>query len=118
VVAFEVVDADGNLVRASAHENEDLFWALCSGGAGFGLVMAVEVRLHAEPEVFGGTMVWPIAAVSEVLAALEDVVESAPEELAVRLTLGRAAGADRRVGGRSGRADTGTGACGAAVRGR
>lgn len=52
VTAFEVVDADGNLLRASAHENEDLFWALSGRGVGFALVTAVEMQLHAEHEAF------------------------------------------------------------------
>jgi FAD/FMN-containing dehydrogenase len=92
VVAFEVVDADANLLRASAHENEDLFWALSGGGAGFGLVTAVEVQLHPAPEAFGGTIVWPAAAASEVMAALTEVVASAPEELSVRVTVARVPG--------------------------
>ena len=91
-VAFEVVDADANLLRASAHENEDLFWALSGGGAGFGLVTAVEVQLHPAPEAFGGTIVWPAAAASEVMAALAEVVASAPEELSVRVTAARVLG--------------------------
>jgi FAD/FMN-containing dehydrogenase len=97
VTAFEVVDADGNLLRASAHENEDLFWALSGGGAGFGLVTAVEVQLHAEPEMFDTTIVWPAAATREVLAALADVATSAPEELAVRVTVAPGSGAEATV---------------------
>ncbi|MEY9930130.1 FAD/FMN-containing dehydrogenase [Catenulispora sp. GP43] len=86
VVAFEMVDADANLLRASAHENEDLFWALSGGGAGFGLVTAVEVQLHAEPDVCGGTIVWPAAAAAEVMAAMSEVAASASEGLSVRVT--------------------------------
>jgi len=97
VTAFEVVDADGNLLRAGVHENEDLFWALSGGGAGFGLVTAVEVQLHAEPEVFDTTIAWPAAAAREVLAALADVATSAPEELAVRVTVAPGSGAEATV---------------------
>lgn len=97
VTAFEVVDADGNLLRAGVHENEDLFWALSGGGAGFGLVTAVEVQLHAEPEVFDTTIAWPAAAAREVLAALADVATSAPEELAVRVTVAPGSGTEVTV---------------------
>jgi FAD/FMN-containing dehydrogenase len=97
VTAFEVVDAYGNLLRASAHENEDLFWALSGGGDGFAFVTAVETRLHAEPELFGGTLAWPAAAAREVFAVLEDVVAAAPEELTVWATVSRVPGTPATV---------------------
>src|ERR1051326_2335836 len=46
VVSFEVVTADGRLVRASADENPDLFWGLRGGGGNFGIVVEFELRLH------------------------------------------------------------------------
>jgi FAD/FMN-containing dehydrogenase len=46
VVSFEVVTAEGELVRASAAENADLFWALRGGGGNFGVVTSFEFQLH------------------------------------------------------------------------
>lgn len=46
VEGFTMITADGSLIRASAKENEDLFWALRGGGGNFGLVTEFEVRLH------------------------------------------------------------------------
>jgi FAD/FMN-containing dehydrogenase len=46
VVAFEVVTADGELVRASADTHPDLFWALRGGGGNFGVVTRFELALH------------------------------------------------------------------------
>jgi len=54
LIAAQVVTADGKLVRASASENADLFWALRGGGGNFGIVTSFEFKLHAlGPEVLG-----------------------------------------------------------------
>ena len=53
--------ADGELVRASAPENADLFWALRGGGGNFGVVTSFEFRLHpVGPEVLAGLIVHPL----------------------------------------------------------
>jgi FAD/FMN-containing dehydrogenase len=47
VVACEMITADGDLVRASATENPELFWGLRGGGGNFGIVTEFEFELHA-----------------------------------------------------------------------
>src|SRR5919197_4418665 len=46
LLAVDVVTADGELLRASADENADLFWGLRGGGGNFGIVTRFEYRLH------------------------------------------------------------------------
>ncbi|MFG1946892.1 FAD-binding oxidoreductase [Nonomuraea sp. NPDC048826] len=46
VVSFEMVTADGDVVRADAEENADLFWGLRGGGGNFGVVTEFGFRLH------------------------------------------------------------------------
>ena len=46
VVSYQIVTADGRLLRASAAEHPDLYWALRGGGGNFGVVVEFEFALH------------------------------------------------------------------------
>jgi hypothetical protein len=83
IVALEIVDAQGELVRVTADSDPDLFWALRGGGGDFGIVVAAEVALHPAAEVYGGRLMWPIEHAPEVLRAFQRVTASAPDELTV-----------------------------------
>jgi FAD binding domain/Berberine and berberine like len=76
VEAFELVTADGNLVRADAAREPDLFWALRGGGGNFGVVTAVELRLFPVAEVYAGLLWYPIERASEVLHAWRELTQS------------------------------------------
>jgi CheY-like chemotaxis protein len=68
VRAVEVVTANGELVRASADENPDLFWGVRGGGGNFGVVTRFEFRLHpVGPMGDFGLLFWPINQSRDVL---------------------------------------------------
>src|SRR6476661_3113674 len=46
LLAVELVTADGRWVRASAEEPTELLWAMRGGGGNFGVVTAIEMKLH------------------------------------------------------------------------
>ncbi len=83
MAAAEVVTADGRVLRASASENPDLFWALRGGGGNFGVVTSFEFRLHEVSTVLGGLLIYPISRAREVLHLYRDVTRSAPDALTV-----------------------------------
>ncbi|RAR52619.1 FAD/FMN-containing dehydrogenase [Paraburkholderia unamae] len=84
LVSVDVVTADCNLLRASADENADLFWAIRGGGGNFGVVTMFEFALHpVGPEVYGGLVVLPIDAAKEALAHYREASAAMPENLTV-----------------------------------
>ena len=79
-----VVTAAGEVVRASATENADLFWAIRGGGGNFGVVTHFEFRLHpVGPDVLSGLIVYPNAEAKAVLRQYRHFVANAPDDLAV-----------------------------------
>jgi FAD/FMN-containing dehydrogenase len=82
VRSMEVVTADGDVVRASAREHPDLFWALRGGGGNFGVVTEIEYELFpVGPEVLGGGIAWRAADAPAVLEAWRALVAEAPPEM-------------------------------------
>jgi FAD/FMN-containing dehydrogenase len=80
--AVEVVTASGDVVRASADEHPDLFWALRGGGGNFGVATWLEYELHpVGPTVTGGLVAHPFSAARDVLRFYRDFTASLPDEL-------------------------------------
>ncbi|HYN52943.1 MAG TPA: FAD-binding oxidoreductase [Thermoleophilaceae bacterium] len=82
LIAVEMVTAEGELVRATAEQHADLFWALRGGGGNYGVVTSLEFRLHpVGPEVLGGLVLHPAERGHELLTLFRNVMNDAPEEL-------------------------------------
>lgn len=81
VISADLVNAEGAHMTASATQNEDLFWALRGGGGNFGLVTALEFRLHPLESVEGGMRLYPRSAALDLLRRYRDVTLTAPDEL-------------------------------------
>ena len=82
LISADVVTANGEFLKASELENEDLFWGLRGGGGNFGIVTSFEYRLHPiGPIVLGGMLLYPFSKVGELLRFWRDYLEEAPDEL-------------------------------------
>jgi FAD/FMN-containing dehydrogenase len=82
VVSMEVVTADAKVLRVSAEENADLYWALCGGSGNFGIVTSFEYRLFpVGPEILGGAIAWRAEDAMQVLEAYRELTAEAPREL-------------------------------------
>jgi len=82
LISAEVVDADAQVVRASAEENSELFWAMRGGGGNFGVVTSLELAVHpVGPSVLGGVICYPGEQAEQVAVRWRDAVRNAPDEL-------------------------------------
>ncbi|MGW6198012.1 FAD-binding oxidoreductase [Kribbella sp. NPDC055110] len=81
LVAAEVVTANGDVVRASADENQELFWAIRGGGGNFGIVTAFEFAAHPTTDIHFGKVVFPANEIAEVLPRWAEYLRTAPAEL-------------------------------------
>jgi FAD/FMN-containing dehydrogenase len=81
LLSADLVTADGDVLRANAHENPDLFWGIRGGGGNFGIVTSFEFQLHPVDSVLAGKVVYPLAKAREVLRLYRAHTAAAPDEL-------------------------------------
>jgi FAD/FMN-containing dehydrogenase len=86
VTAVELVNAEGEHVRADSENEPELFWALRGGGGSFGIVTAIEFELYPIREVYAGVLFFPVERGTEILRAWRRWIETVPDELT---TVGR-----------------------------
>ncbi len=80
VASFDVVTADGRFIQANDDENADLYWGLRGGGGNFGVVTAIEYRLHpVNPIILGGFVAWPFDQARDAMRFYRDIAIDAPE---------------------------------------
>jgi FAD/FMN-containing dehydrogenase len=64
-LSYDIVLANGNLVRANADECADLFWALKGGGGNFGVITSITYRMYPMSIESGSAPIfWTTATVS------------------------------------------------------
>lgn len=89
VVSFEMVTADGDVVRASRTEHPDLFWGLRGGGGNFGIVTDFEFRLHpVGTRALVAELGFPLERALPVLRGWRDLNAEAPRQATFTASVG------------------------------
>ena len=89
LIEAELVTATGEIVRASADDHPDLFWALRGGGGNYGVVSSFRFALHPiGPTVMAGLVFWAAEDTIDVLRFYRDFVADAPDGLGTVIRLG------------------------------
>ncbi|HWL76083.1 FAD-binding oxidoreductase [Microbacterium sp.] len=85
VRSMQIAIADGSIVRASADENPDLFWAVRGGSGTFGVVVSLEIDLVPYANVFAGMLLWDASRAADVARAWATWTATAPESATTTL---------------------------------
>jgi FAD/FMN-containing dehydrogenase len=88
LTACTVVTADGELVRASADDHPELFWALRGGGGNFGIVVEFEFTLHpVGTHAVSAELTYELARAAEALRGWREFAANAPREATPTATI-------------------------------
>ena len=88
LIAAEVVTAKGRLLRASAADHTDLFWAIRGGGGNFGIVTSFEYRLFpVGPTLLAGSILHSYDRAWDVMRFYQAFASTAPDELSLDAAL-------------------------------
>jgi FAD/FMN-containing dehydrogenase len=88
LISAEIVTADGRLLRASATEHPDLFWAIRGGGGNFGIVTSFEYQLFPiGPILLAGSILYAYNRARDAMRFYHAFARSAPDELSLDAAL-------------------------------
>ena len=81
LLSAQVVTVDGRSIEASQESHPDLFWAIRGGGGNFGVVTALEYKLHPVGEVLSGGLMYPAGRISDLLQIFVKFLAEASDEM-------------------------------------
>lgn len=87
LLAAELVTASGDVVRATAEENPDLFWGVRGGNGNLGVVTSFEFQAARVSTVRWGTIGYELEDVGGLVRRWAEVMRNAPDELTTALLL-------------------------------
>lgn len=96
--AANVITADGELVRADAKTNSDLYWGIRGGGSNFGIVTEFELQLHEfDPNVTSFSYTYPANKAADLIKILFALGDKVPRETSLGASMGTNAEGQKTV---------------------
>ena len=84
LLSVELITVTGDVLHASAEDNEELFWGLRGGGGNFGIATSFEYALHpVGPVVHGGMIAYPADRAWDMLRFYRELTADIADELTV-----------------------------------
>ena len=91
VASYEMVTADGMVLRANDRENADLYWGLRGGGGNFGVVTRFAFHLHAlDTRALSVELYFPLDEAEAPLRRWRDLLGEAPRQATLTAWVGTA----------------------------
>lgn len=87
LISAELVTARGEVVRASATENSELFWGLKGAGTNFGIITRLEYQAHEGGMIYAGIVFYSGLEAEKVLNEYARLAFLAPAELTCQALL-------------------------------
>ncbi|MFW6599533.1 FAD-binding oxidoreductase [Propionibacteriaceae bacterium Y2011] len=87
VSRMEIVTADGELRVATPEHETELFWAARGGKGNFGIVTSLDFGLFPVRRLYGGAIMYPVAAAPDVLPVWRDWAATAPETVTTSMAI-------------------------------
>ncbi|MDT0266504.1 FAD-binding oxidoreductase [Streptomyces sp. DSM 44915] len=89
LLAADLVTSTADTLTASPDEHPDLHWALRGGGGNFGVLTALELRLHPVVDGYGGFAVYDLRHAAGILRRYRELVSAFDETATVGVVLYR-----------------------------
>ncbi len=84
VLSVDVIAADGEFRRASAEENQDLYWGVRGGGGNFGVATSFDFQLHPmDRKVITASFIFPFSDAKNVMNFFGEYADNAPDYMDV-----------------------------------
>jgi hypothetical protein len=84
LISAEIVTAEARVLRVSATDHSDLFWAIRGGGGNFGIVTSFEYRLFpVGPKLLAGSILHRCDRARDAMRFYQAFASSAPNELSL-----------------------------------
>lgn len=87
VISLRLIDPQGNATTVSQQENADLYWAILGGGGSFGVITEIEIQLHDQPPILGGSVMFDANLADHIYPAYLAFTQQAPDEVTSALTM-------------------------------